>query len=267
MDLPWEKVLERPHADGHLVQVYQEGADAALIANVGRYLREGLNNGEALIVVANRRHREALQTEIGGHDDDRVKFFDSGEMLARLIIRGQPDWSRFAAEIGGAIQNLREANPGGGLRVYGDMVNLLWQSRQYASAIRLEHFWNKLLSRGYFSLYCAYSIDIFGTDFREASVGGILAVHTHLIPAQTNGHLETAIHRAIEEVLGGDAQRIREKIRAHYRPHQKDHQRAWWAMMPAAERIALWLRTHLPERAEEILRRAQHHREAAPQVA
>jgi len=250
MVMPWDKVLERPHPDGHLVQVYQEDADAALIANVGRYLREGLRNGEALMVVANRRHREAFQKEIGS-DAGRATFIDSGEMLARLMTRGQPDWARFEAEIGGAVQGIRQAVAGGGLRAYGDMVNLLWKSRQHASAIRLEQFWNKLLSRGYFSLYCAYSIDIFGTDFREAALDGILATHTHLIPAETNGHLEAALHRAMDEVLGGEADRIRRRIRAH--------QRACWAMMPAGERIALWLRTHLPEHAEEILRRARGH--------
>jgi hypothetical protein len=43
---PWEKLLERPHSRGHLVQLYQAG-EAALAKNVAHYLWEGLRRGTA----------------------------------------------------------------------------------------------------------------------------------------------------------------------------------------------------------------------------
>jgi hypothetical protein len=69
------------------------------------------------------------------------------------------------------------------------------------------------------------------------------------LPAELDGKLETALHRAMDEVLGPDADRVRGSIRANFRPS--------WAVMPAAERIVLWLRKNLPEHAGRIVQRAR----------
>jgi hypothetical protein len=85
------------------------------------------------------------------------------------------------------------------------MVGILWKSRQYAAAVRLEQFWNKLLSRSSFSLYCAYRIDVFGIEFHGAALDALLCTHTHLVPAEMNGSCESAINRAIEEIVGSSS--------------------------------------------------------------
>jgi MEDS: MEthanogen/methylotroph, DcmR Sensory domain len=255
MYYPWDKVVEQPHPDGHLVQMYQEGNDGTLIGNVGLYLNEGLRNGDVLLVVANAGHVEAFRKVVDGcgaaESAGRVRFFDSREMLARLMDGGQPDWGRFEGEIGETVAKVRQTNSNAGLRAYGDMVNLLWKERCYSAAIRLEQFWNKLLSRTSFSLFCAYSIDVFGQGFQGTGVEGILATHTHLIPGESNGHLETAIRRAMDEVLGGEAEKIRVRMRA------RDHRSR--ALMASGEGLALWLRNHLADRSEAILELARQH--------
>jgi hypothetical protein len=65
------------------------------------------------------------------------------------------------------------------------MVGLLWSARQFSAAIRLEQFWNKLLARSSFHLYCAYSIDVSEKQFQTHALDGVLSTHTHLIPNHT----------------------------------------------------------------------------------
>ena len=139
------------------------------------------------------------------------------------------------------------------------MVGLLWKARQYAAAVRLEQFWNRLLEQSTFSLYCAYPVDIFGKDFDLSTLDSLLGSHTHLLPSQADSTLETALNRAMEEVLGPEAELLRSQIRANFRPS--------WAIMPAAETVVLWLRTNMPELADRIMKLAREHHRAMAATA
>lgn len=132
------------------------------------------------------------------------------------------------------------------------------EGTRFAAALRLEQLWNKLLEKSAFSLYCAYAIDVFGKDFADPSVEGLLCTHTHLIPAQPNGKIETALNRSIDEILGPKADALRVQIQANHRPAR--------AVMPAAEKTILWLRKHLPE-SDEIVTPARHHYQLLSQPA
>jgi hypothetical protein len=136
------------------------------------------------------------------------------------------------------------------------MVGILWKARQFAAAIRLEQLWNKLLENSSFSLYCAYAIDVFGRDFEVAHLDGVLCTHTHLIPAQTDGTLETAVNLSIDEILGSQAEALRLLIKANCVNANHGPARA---VLPSAENILLWLRKNLPEQADRIVGRARHH--------
>jgi hypothetical protein len=252
---PWEKVLEQPDAQGHLVQLYTD--EPALTRNVGHYLWQGIEQGEGLLVIAGAEHTAAFRNRLLklGADPDaavadgRLAFFDAQETLARFFVNGQPDWSLFVTVVGSAMRQVHGLHQHSRLRAYGEMVGILWQSRQFAAAIRLEHFWNKLLSRGRFSLYCAYQIDVFGKDFHASAVDGLLCAHTHLIPAESKGHLDTAIDDAIREVLGSAANQLLARMKTTPRPS--------WAVMSSGEGRALWLRENAPDQADEILSRAR----------
>jgi hypothetical protein len=164
---------------------------------------------------------------------------------------GQPDWQLFGSVIRKAMRQVRPSPGAEGLRAYGEMVGILWKARQFAAAIRLEQLWNRLLEQSSFSLYCAYVIDVFGKEFEVGNLNGVLCTHTHLVPAQPNGTLETALNRSMDEILGPKADALRVLIKANYRPG--------WAVMPAAEAIVLWLRKNLPEQADQIVARARYH--------
>jgi len=167
------------------------------------------------------------------------------------MVAGQPAWLRFERTIRSAMRQVCPSRDSEELRAYGEMVGVLWKARQFAAAIRLEQLWNRLLEQSSFSLYCAYSIDVFGKEFEVANLDGVLSTHTHLVPAQPNGTLETALNRSMDEVLGPKADALRILIKANYRPA--------WAVMPTAEAIVLWLRANLPAQADQIIARARHH--------
>jgi hypothetical protein len=179
----------------------------------------------------------------------QLVFLDAQETLSRFMRAGQPDWTLFEDTVGHAMRQVHPAGDNAGLRAYGEMVGILWKARQFSAAIRLEQFWNKLLAHSSFSLFCGYAIDVFGKDFQISSLDAILCTHTHVVPA-TNSNLETAISRAMEEILGPDAAHLKLLIKANFRPS--------WAVMPIGESMALWLRSHLPRQADLILGRAWH---------
>lgn len=262
---PWKKLLERPEPHGHFVQLYQAG-DGALATNVGQYLWEGHKCGEGLLVIAGEENTATFRSELERHGVDltssvrkqQIAFFDAQETLSRFLVDGQPEWNRFHSVVGTAMRQVRPQTGFATLRAYGEMVGILWNARQYAAAIRLEQFWNKLLGRSAFSLYCGYAIDVFGKDFQIGSLDALLCAHTHLLPA-TDGSLENSINRAMEEILGPSAKDLKLLIKANIRTA--------WAVMPFGEATALWLRNNLPGQADRILKLARTHYQSLRQDA
>ena len=252
---PWEKLLERSPSGGHFVQLYANN-DATFSQSVVRYLWEGLQRGDGVLVISTEEHQEMFirQLENSGADirdlelRKRLVLRNAGEMLAQFMVDGRPNWHRFESLVRQLMRQVRPAQ-GNGLRAFGEMVGVLWKNRQFAAAIRLEQFWNKLLEQSFFGLYCAYSIDVFGKEFEVANLEGVLCTHTHLLPAQPDGTLESAVKHAMDEILGPKADELRVIIKSHSRPD--------WAVLPHAERTILWLRKNMPEQAEQIISRAR----------
>ena len=255
---PWQKLLEHPHSGGHFVQLYSSD-DSALVNNVGHYLWQGLRRGEGVLVVATADHQAALSQYMSklGADiqrllaDGQLVTLDAHQTLASFMTAGQPDWNQFENAIRGAMRRLKGREGVAGSRAYGEMVGILWKARQFAAAIRLEQFWNKLMEQCAFSLYCAYAVDIFAQEFAPSNLDGVLCTHTHLIPAEPDGKLENALNRSMDDVLGTKAAELRALIGEKANPS--------WAVLPAAERTVLWLRKHLPAQAEDILTRARRY--------
>jgi hypothetical protein len=235
------------------VQLYTD--DDALVRNVGRYLAEGVRNGEAGIIIATPEHSEAFRSNLRGRAVDvpllegsrKLLFLNAAKTLSRFMVRGRPDWSRFEATITNAFRSLtRDGRP---VRAYGEMVGLLWAAGEYSAAIRLEGFWNRILGSLSAALYCAYPIDLFGDEFEASAIHAILCDHTHLLPADEAEILEDALQGAMEQVVGQNV-----------RTSQWMRETPWpdaWGAVPSPERMILWLRENLPNSAPEILDRAR----------
>ena len=248
------ELLEQPEPRGHVVQFY-EADERLLVANVSRYLAEGLTRGDSALIVATEGHQaaflaglEELGTDVtAALGTGRLTLLDGEKTLAQFLVNEYPDADRFERVIGSTLRQALEYSNGSGLRVYGEMVGILWKARQYPAAIRLEQLWNKLRKSYDFDLFCAYSIDIF--DKQLGILDALLCAHTHLLPFGANGDLDHAVDRAMDEVLGARAAELRTSIDADSHTPLP--------AMPRAEALILWLRNNLPENVDAILTRAR----------
>ncbi|MEA2664716.1 MAG: hypothetical protein QOI11_1660 [Candidatus Eremiobacteraeota bacterium] len=243
----------------HLVQLYG-GDSAPLVRNAGRYLADGLSQGEAAVAIATEQHLAGFraQVEAAGVDaaaavaDGRLVFLDAEQTLSRLLADGQPDATRFERVIGGLVDELLGRCPAG-VRAYGEMVGLLWEATRFRAAVALEELWNERLREGGLRLFCGYPIDVWAMEFSETEVHGVLCAHSHLVPSRPS--LRCALERAMDEVLGAPAAGVRSLAEAA--------SRSAWAILPTAEATILWLRRHLPEHSEAILARTREYVSAA----
>ncbi len=250
--------MNDPHA-GHLVQMY--GCDSrALVRSVGRYVADALIAGEGVVLIATGEHQALFREELRalGHDpalaevDSRLAVLDADETLASFIIDGQPDAERFAATISPVVTRLRERCPAG-VRAFGEMVGVLWQAGRFSAAIRLEELWNALLRDDDFRLYCAYPIDVCGESFTPVEVDAVMSAHTHFVTGGSG--LESALDRAMEDVLGASAPSVANLMNLNARPS--------WAALPRAEATILWLREHLPAHTRAIVARTLEYAQRA----
>jgi hypothetical protein len=152
----------------HLVEFYE--TDAGLAGAVARFLAPAMAGPGAALVVATPAHRAAFEEALSASGVDvagaiaagRYVSFDAGELLATFLVDGVPDRASFEREVGAVVERMSaEGRP---LRVYGEMVALLWDGGDPASAVALEDLWNEMSSSYDFELLCAYRLAAFDNE-------------------------------------------------------------------------------------------------------
>jgi signal transduction histidine kinase len=181
----WSELCEAEH----FVQFYE--TDAFLLNSLSGFIGTGLSAGEAGIIVATPAHREGLEEHLQASGLDIVTarasgqfvMLDADETLSRFMLDGSPDARRFAEVVGGIIT--RAAAGRRRVRIFGEMVALLWAEGNYDAAIRLEELWNDLRKTHAFVLCCAYPINGFGGAANAAPLNDVCAEHARVIPAES----------------------------------------------------------------------------------
>jgi hypothetical protein len=238
----------------HLVQFFN-GDAKPLVDNVVHFIDEGLVAGEAVLVIATPEHADAFLVALGAYRDPisrsrSLVCIDAQTTLERFLVDGQPDWQRFERTIGAMILAARRGARNGGLRVYGEMVGILWEGGNVAAAVTLERFWNVVLDEHPFTLFCGYPIDVFRDALRLSEIDQILGAHTTIFPGDGPA-IAHALDRAVNDVLGASCDAVWPRLDAGERPA--------WNGLSDGERRALALREHLPEYADAILARAHQY--------
>ena len=171
----------------HLVQFY--GDDDELSASVASFLGEGLAEGCPAVVVATPAHRAAFGARLGADAGDsaatgRLLMADAAGMLDSFLAGGRIDPARFRDAASGLIGRAAEA--GQPVRIYAEMVALLWDAGQVTLALELEALWNDLASSLPFSLLCGYPARLMtGHDDADAREevrrlhSGVISPHPH----------------------------------------------------------------------------------------
>jgi PAS domain S-box-containing protein len=177
------------NGSGHFVQFYQ--ADPFLINSLSEFIGAGLRAGEVCIVLATKPHRESLEVRLKQEGLQVAAVLEQGQYipvdaaatLAEFMVDGWPDEVRFADVIGTIIS--RAAQGRRRVRVFGELVSLLWADGNRAAAIRLEELWNDLFRTQSFWLFCAYPMYGFGGEEYEQEFIDICRLHSRVVPAES----------------------------------------------------------------------------------
>jgi hypothetical protein len=185
---PWKDLLVQPLARDHVVQLYRD--ERFLIEAVALFTGIALGKGESVLLVATPLHLRGIEhrLESNGFCVDDVKQWgqltvsDAAETLSGFMVQELPDSLLFKTIIGSSIQKAAGCSRTGRVRVYGEMVNLLWR-QNLAAAQRLEVLWNEVIQAHSISLFCAYHLDGDAAE-TPAFPSDLRAAHSHLIPVE-----------------------------------------------------------------------------------
>ena len=170
---------------GHVVQFYATKWELAVGA--GEYLAEALDAGCAVVVVATPAHQLAFESYLTGvaadvaaaRADGRYHAIDAADLLRRFAGAGQVDVASFGAE---AREVIRTAGAAGRpVRLYGEMVALLWEAGQLNAALELEGLWNDLARDIPFGLYCGYPEAPPAGPGQRAALAEVCRLHTAVV--------------------------------------------------------------------------------------
>jgi signal transduction histidine kinase len=148
----------------HVVQFYR--SDLFLVETIARFLEAGLRQGDAAVVVATGARLAAVEQVLAGSGlpvaelkaTGRLCLRDAHQTLAELMVGDTPDPALFRASVGRLLAAARRASPGGQVRVYGEMVDLLWRQGNEAALLQLEDLWHEVVTAEKIALLCAYDL-------------------------------------------------------------------------------------------------------------
>jgi hypothetical protein len=180
-----ERVVRGNVASRHIVQLFD--TSESLADTVAEFLHEGWERGEQLLVVVTPAHWRLMITRLASRgcpvqeatDSGRLVVSDAERMLKKIMRNDVLDPPRFEAVVG-ALVNQLASPPARGLRIYGEMVNILARDANFDGAYALERLWNQLGERVPLTLFCGYAAAHFGDPRAAQVVQAICNAHTHV---------------------------------------------------------------------------------------
>lgn len=175
-------------AKQHAVQFFE--SDAYLVSMLLELASEGLDRGEAILILARADHLAELERALRARREDaatavargQLVLRDATEMLSLLLDGQRIDGIRFGEIIGGTVAELSGRFPA--IRAYGEMVDILWDRGQYEATLALETAWDALQADCPFSLVCGYSMKGFRRGETAAPFREICDAHSEVRPAE-----------------------------------------------------------------------------------
>jgi hypothetical protein len=163
----------------HLVVFYED--DPFLADCVSAFARRGLGAQGRVLIVATPPHRRAVLARLRhlaprAAVDAAVTLLDARATLDGLLVDDAVDADRLTDRVVPWLTTGR--SQGHDLRIYGEMVALLWKEGRFEEALRLEELWNRLAERFSFRLLCGYPMRGFGMDTDTTGFVDVCREHT-----------------------------------------------------------------------------------------
>lgn len=170
---------------GHVVQFYRR--DEELADQVGGYLAGAIHDDGVAVSIATPAHRSAVEARLaaagvdvpGTQDRGDYLAVDADELLARFMSAGRLDAAGFNHAICSLIEE--PATTGRRVRVYGELVAVLWDAGRMSAAIELEELWIGLGRWFPFALWCGYPAGPSAGDGRAAGVAEVCRLHGEIV--------------------------------------------------------------------------------------
>ena len=154
---------------------------------MSEYLLPAIAADGVAIVLATPDHRRSFEERLTRAGADvavaraRGSYLalDASETIRRFMAADRPDPASFWREITPLLQ--RAATAGRPIRIFGEMVSLLWDEGLVSAAIEVEAMWNELGDRYPFSLLCAYPAQLVCCVHQLDAVTQVCGAHAEVI--------------------------------------------------------------------------------------
>ena len=185
MNSTGKEILSNPGPSAHIVYSYTE--DAQLADAVCLFASSGLRKGEAALLVLSGLHYDPVRERLEREGFDLAELEETGQLvcenarslLDNFLFDGILDEHKFKTKIDRMIEKAKlgtGTRKHGLVRVFGEMVDLIWAPHPKATA-RLEELWNDVIKVHAVPLLCAYSLA--GT--LNALPQHLVSCHSHAI--------------------------------------------------------------------------------------
>jgi hypothetical protein len=176
------EILCNPQPCAHIVYPYTD--DTQLAEAVCMFASAGLRRVEAVLLVLSEAHYNPVRERLKRQGFNLASLESTGHLvcenarslLGTFMFDGIIDEHKFKSKIGEMIQRSKTASGSRPVRVFGEMVDLIWKDHPKANS-RLEELWNDVIKTHSVPLLCAYSL--------SGSSGGlsrqILESHSHAV--------------------------------------------------------------------------------------
>ena len=251
----WERVVADAVPCDHIVQLYQD-QDFMSYA-VGRFAGAGLAKGEGVILVSTDPHWTAISPRLAAEGVDvraaqargQLMVVDANELLPRFMRGAMPDPPVFKGVFSDVVRHARASGGYEQVRVWGEMVDVLWERGDVAGSMNLEDLFDQLAKKVEIPIFCSFLMDNFNGDVHAHMLPRLGTNHSHLIPVEDYGRLQGAVDDALLETVGPEEAPVLEsQLLSRYRPPFN---------MPPAQALLLALRQFLPAVADPVLRRSR----------
>lgn len=245
-------MLSQPVAGSHYAQLYQDTEQLAQA--VGHFITNDLSGFQAIVIIATPVHTEAFCTYLTNRQFDitkmlatgQLRFYNAETLLDSFMLDGKPNGALFLQVINGVFKETYKSFKSA--RIFGEMVDILWQADKKDAAIVLESYWNSLLKSYNFSLLCAYRIDNLDIDSYTDSLECVCKAHTHLVPSQEPLQLEQAILTACESIVELDLSSMKYSVANSGQPT---------TLMPSSQASLFHIRKTTPMLLKDILNKTK----------
>jgi hypothetical protein len=163
MNATGEAILTHPDPHGHFVYPYTN--ESQFSEAVCLFVSSGLRKGGSALLVMTESHGEPIRTQLQDDGIDVAELEARGRfvcvtaesLLGTFMFDGIIDDDLCKVTIGKLIEKARASSINGEVRVFGEMVDLIWVPNPKATQ-RLEELWNQVIKVHSVPLLCAYSL-------------------------------------------------------------------------------------------------------------